>query len=140
MTVAQTGWLDRGEIVLAPPALPAGAEEPTLALVVAPGLQAWRREWISGLRDYPHRCWELDCPECGLPQHVQLRHEDCPDCGAPLTNPEIPDYDPGQLALALPAGTPASTPPGGGTGRTEAAEVIVLLCPSCAADGRCDTG
>jgi hypothetical protein len=58
LAIAQTGWLDRGEIVLGRPALPDGASDTTLELVVAPGLQAWRREWIAGLRNYPHRCWE----------------------------------------------------------------------------------
>jgi uncharacterized protein YfaS (alpha-2-macroglobulin family) len=58
LAIAQTGWLDRGEIVLGRAPLPAGASEPTLSVSVSPGLQAWRREWIDGLRRYPHRCWE----------------------------------------------------------------------------------
>lgn len=30
----------------------------------------------------PRRCWEITCPECGAPQHVQARFESCVDeCG-----------------------------------------------------------
>lgn len=53
----QAGWLE-GELQLPLPALPAGARDPALSVTVSRGLDDWRRDWLDGLRAYPHRCWE----------------------------------------------------------------------------------
>lgn len=56
--VSQLAWLTGGALDLRSPVLPAGAEDARLAVAVGDGLDALRREWLDGLRDYPHRCWE----------------------------------------------------------------------------------
>ena len=56
--VSQLAWLTSEALDLRSPGLPAGARDAQLAVTVGDGLATLRREWLEGLRDYPHRCWE----------------------------------------------------------------------------------
>lgn len=56
LTVA--GWLGSAPLQLQLPPLPSGAREARLSLRAGRGVELFAAGWITGLRDYLHRCWE----------------------------------------------------------------------------------
>ncbi|HEU4662435.1 MAG TPA: MG2 domain-containing protein [Dokdonella sp.] len=56
--VPVAGWLPDAGVTLPLPALPPTARDVELRIDASRGLLVQEADWIAGLRDYPHRCWE----------------------------------------------------------------------------------